>query len=163
MKITPSTFHGFCPKGKQKANCGGFSFSIPANFVNGWSWGSALYRDYSALSKDKQASSGLCFDAEGTAYTLKFVNGLNREVFEHLVEDLSSYSWRRAGPTAATLMQFTLRCAHWATGQTTARLPRKPRCHSTIAQHATSTPSGQSAFCGWLWRSCWPTNPSALG
>ena len=63
VKITPSTFHGFCPKGKQKANCGGFSFSIPANFVNGWSWGSALYRDYSALSKDKQASSGLCFDA----------------------------------------------------------------------------------------------------
>ena len=113
-----------------------------------WSWGSALYRDYSALSKDKQASSGLCFDAEGTAYTLKFVNGLNREVFEHLVEDLSSYSWRRAGPTAATLMQFTLRCAHWATGQTAARLPRKPRCHSTIVSTLRALPQDKAHSAG---------------
>ena len=41
-------------------------------------------QDYSSLDKAKQATSGLCFDAEGTAYTLKFVNELNREVFEHL-------------------------------------------------------------------------------
>ena len=110
VNITQSTFHGYCPKGKQKVNRGGFSFCIPATFVNGWSWGLALYRDYSALSKDKQASSGLCFDAEGTAYILKYVNDLNREVFEHLVqnpEDFSSYSWRGAGPTVATMMKFT--------------------------------------------------------
>ena len=107
VKVTPCSFHGYCPKGKQKANRGGFSFSIPATFINGWAWGSALFRDYSSLGKAKQATSGLCFDAEGTAYTLKFVNELNREVFEHLVqnaEDLSSYSWRRAGPTVGTLM-----------------------------------------------------------
>ena len=110
VKVTPCSFHGYCPKGKQKANRGGFSFSIPATFINGWAWGSALFRDYSSLEKAKQASSGLCFDAEGTAYTLKFVNELNREVFEHLVqntEDLSSYSWRRAGPTVGTLMKLT--------------------------------------------------------
>ena len=110
VKVTPCSFHGYCPKGKQKANRGGFSFCIPATFVNGWAWGSALFRDYSSLGKAKQATSGLCFDAEGTAYTLKFVNELNREVFEHLVqntEDLSSYSWRRAGPTVGTLMKLT--------------------------------------------------------
>ena len=110
VKVTPCSFHGYCPKGKQKANRGGFSFCIPATFVNGWAWGSALFRDYSSLGKTKQATSGLCFDAEGTAFSLKFVNELNREVFEHLVrntEDLSSYSWRRAGPTVGTLMKLT--------------------------------------------------------
>ena len=104
------SFHGFCPKGKQKANRGGFSFCIWVTFVNGWAWGSALFRDYSNLDKAKQATSGLCFDAEGTAFTLKYVNDLNREVFEHLVrntEDLSSYSWRRAGPTVGTLMKLS--------------------------------------------------------
>jgi hypothetical protein len=45
VKVTPSSFHGYCTKGKQKANRGGFSFSIPATFVNGWAWGSALFRD----------------------------------------------------------------------------------------------------------------------
>lgn len=53
---------------------------------------------------------GWRFDAEGTACTLQPVNTLNREVFEHLVqntEDLSSYCWRRAGPTAATMMKFS--------------------------------------------------------
>jgi hypothetical protein len=110
VKVTPSSFHGFCPKGKQRANRGGFSFCIPATFVNGWAWGSALFRDYSNLDKAKQATSGLCFDAEGTAFSLKYVNDLNREVFEHLVqntEDLSSYSWRRAGPTVGSLMKLT--------------------------------------------------------
>ena len=110
VKVTPCSFHGYCPKGKQKANRGGFSFSIPATFINGWAWGSALFRDYSSLDKAKQASSGLCFDAEGTAYTLKYVNELNREVFEHLVqntEDLSSYSWRRAAPTVGTLLKLS--------------------------------------------------------
>ena len=110
VKVTPCSFHGYCPKGKQKANRGGFSFSIPATFVNGWAWGSALFRDYSSLDKAKQATSGLGFDAEGTAYTLKYVNELNREVFEHLVqntEDLSSYSWRRAAPTLGTLLKLS--------------------------------------------------------
>ena len=110
VKVTPCSFHGYCPKGKQKANRGGFSFSIPATFINGWAWGSALFRDYSSLDKAKQATSGLCFDAEGTAYTLKYVNELNREVFEHLVqntEDLSSYSWRRAAPTLGTLLKLS--------------------------------------------------------
>ena len=110
VKVTPSSFHGFCPKGKQRANRGGFSFCIPATFVNGWAWGAALFRDYSKLTKTKQATSGLCFDAEGTAFTLKYVNDLNREVFEHLVQntdDLSSYSWRRAGPTVGSLMKLT--------------------------------------------------------
>ena len=110
VKVTPCSFHGYCPKGKQKANRGGFSFSIPATFINGWAWGSALFRDYSSLDKAKQATSGLCFDAEGTAYTLKSVNELNREVFEHLVqntEDLSSYSWRRAAPTVGTLLKLS--------------------------------------------------------
>ena len=110
VKVTPCSFHGYCPKGKQKANRAGFSFCIPATFVNGWAWGSALFRDYSSLGKTKQATSGLCFDAEGTAFSLKFVNELNREVFEHLVqntEDLLSYSWRRAGPTVGTLMKLT--------------------------------------------------------
>ena len=110
VKVTPCSFHGYCPKGKQKANRGGFSFSIPATFINGWAWGSALFRDYSSLDKAKQATSGLCFDAEGTAYTLKYVNELNREAFEHLVqntEDLSSYSWRRAAPTVGTLLKLS--------------------------------------------------------
>ena len=110
VKVTPSSFHGFCPKGKQRANRGGFSFCIPATFVNGWAWGAALFRDYSKLTKTKQATSGLCFDAEGTAFTLKYVNDLNREVFEHLLQntdDLSSYSWRRAGPTVGSLMKLT--------------------------------------------------------
>ena len=80
--------------------------------MNGWAWGSALYRDYWALKKDQQGKVGLSFDAKGTAYTLQSVNTLNQEVFEHLVqntEDLSSYSWRRAGPAAAAM---SWRCAH---------------------------------------------------
>ena len=92
VKVTPSSFHGFCPKGKQRANRGGFSFCIPATFVNGWAWGAALFRNYSKLTKTKQATSGLCFDAE------------------HLVQntdDLLSYSWRRAGPTVGSLMKLT--------------------------------------------------------
>ena len=56
VKVTPSSFHGFCPKGKQRANRGGFSFCIPATFVNGWAWGAALFRDYSKLDKTKQAT-----------------------------------------------------------------------------------------------------------
>ena len=35
VNITQSTFHGYCPKGKQKVNRGGFSFCIPATFVVG--------------------------------------------------------------------------------------------------------------------------------
>ena len=49
------------------------------------------------------------FDGAGMPYSLKAVNELNREGFEHLganSENLSSYSWRRAGPTAAALLKF---------------------------------------------------------
>jgi len=56
VKVTPSSFHGFCTKGKQRANRGGFSFCIPATFVNGCAWGAALFRDYSKLTKTKQAT-----------------------------------------------------------------------------------------------------------
>ena len=56
VKLTPVTMHGFCPKGKQKANRGWFSFSIPATFISGWQWASVMYRDISSAQGEAAVS-----------------------------------------------------------------------------------------------------------
>ena len=79
---------------------------------------------------------------DGTAYSLQSVNTLNREVFQQLVhntDDLSSYSWRRGGPT---MMKFTLlEMCSLGDWMDRSQIPKEASiCRSTTVQPVTSIP-----------------------
>ena len=109
-KLSKSTMHCTCSKGKQKRLRKGFSYCIPAQFSTGWPWGQHWFKLYERLDSQKKTSCGLCFDPVGTPWHFKEITEATRELFADQVErpgDLTSYSWRRWGPSVAHLLAFT--------------------------------------------------------
>ena len=108
-KLSKSTLHCTCSKGKQRHLRKGFSFCLPACFSTGWPWGQHWLAAYQRLTPEVQKKCGMNFDANGTSWHIKEITDSIRELFADQVEkpeDLSSYSWRRWAPSAAHLLKF---------------------------------------------------------
>lgn len=65
-KLTKSTMHCLCKKGKQRRLRSGFSFCLPASFSTGWPWGQHWLTAFRRLDDKTQQTCGLTFDATGT-------------------------------------------------------------------------------------------------
>ena len=109
IKITQGSFHAHCAKGKQTSKRGGFDFAASSNLTTGWPWGQYWFQTWSKLPEETRAQSGLCFDAQGNPFSLSVATTFTQQCFQHLVEnpkELTSYSWRRVGPTAGQFLGF---------------------------------------------------------
>ena len=70
-KLSKSTMHCSCSKGKQKRLRTGFSYCLPASFSTGWPWGQHWMQLYERLDPKQQKSCGLTFDTEGIPWHIK--------------------------------------------------------------------------------------------
>eukprot|EP00439_Symbiodinium_sp_Y106_P021239 s10437_g2.t1 len=106
-RLSRSSFHFHCGRGKQKGNCHGFDFAIPGHFMSGWDWASRWLEEWQDLPASKRATSGLNFSEHGGPYTTPQTVRIAQDLFTPLlggsVASLTSYSFRRVGPTYATL------------------------------------------------------------
>ena len=57
-RLSRSTFHFHCGRGKQKGNRHGFDFAIPRHLMSGWDWASRWLEDWQDLPASKRATSG---------------------------------------------------------------------------------------------------------
>ena len=110
-RLSRSTFHFHCGRGKQKGNRHGFDFAIPGHFMSGWDWASRWLEEWQDLPASKRATSGLNFSEHGVPYTtpqtVRIAQDLFTPLLGGLVASLTSYSFRRVGPTYATLAGWT--------------------------------------------------------
>ena len=129
IKITQGSFHAHCPKGKQTSKRSGFDFAVPGNLTTGWPWGQHWFQTWSKLPEEARAQSGLCFDAQGNPFSLAVATSFTQQCFQHLVEnpkDLTSYSWRRVGPTAGQFLGFdTMQLNSLGDWQDKSSIPRE--------------------------------------
>ena len=101
VRLSRSTLHLWCEKGKQSSKRGGFPWTVPAHFANGFGWAAAMCRRsgrYPLASVSLAAS----FSALGVGWALPECQRCCQELFEGHAQDakdLTSYSWRRMGPT----------------------------------------------------------------
>lgn len=108
-RLTKSTLHCRCSKGKQRRLREGFAFCIPAVFSTGWPWAQHLLTAYDKLPPALRATAGLCFDRTGCAWPLQEVTLITREVFVGQIEQpdtLTSYSWRRLASTVGHMLNW---------------------------------------------------------
>ena len=101
-RISMSTMHCFCWRGKQRANRQGFHFSVPTEFSSGWPWAQHWLDLYNQVPEKDRQHCGLCFDRRGRAWALSEVTRVAQEIFSDSMADtsqLKSYSFRRWGPT----------------------------------------------------------------
>lgn len=106
-KLSRSTIHCKCAKGKQARQRSGFAYCLPAVFNSGFPWAQTVLKQWEDLPEGRQSTSGLCFNSLGQAWTLHEVTETARSIFAEAVsapEDLKSYSWRRMPTTAAHTM-----------------------------------------------------------
>ena len=107
MRLSRSTFHFHCSRGKQRGNRAGFDFAVPAVFCSGWPWARLWLKSWQALPQGAQTYSGLPFDAAGAPFTTAQAIKVAQDIFTpHVgadVTSLTSYSFRRVGPTYANL------------------------------------------------------------
>ena len=109
-RVSLSTFHGLCHKGKQKHTRAGFHFSIPGAFSSGFPWTKHWLEAWQRLDETKRASAGLCFAEDGSAWTIGEVNTQIQWVFREHLQDptaLTTYSFRRWAPTFGQLLKLT--------------------------------------------------------
>ena len=110
-RLSRSTFHFHCGRGKQKGNRHGFDFAIPGHLMSGWDWASRWLEDWQDLPASKRATSRLNFSEHGVPYTTPQTVRIAQDLFTPLlggsVAALTSYSFRRVGPTYATLAGWT--------------------------------------------------------
>ena len=110
-RLARSTFHFDCGRGKQKGNRHGFDFAIPGYLMSGWDWASRWLEDWQDLPASKRATSGLNFSEHGVPYTTPQTVRIAQDLFTPLlggsVAALTSYSFRRVGPTYVTLAGWT--------------------------------------------------------
>ena len=66
LRITESTVHAFCRKGKQRRNRSGVYFCIPSTFTNGWDWSVAWRRAFEALPPARQGNAAFALIQKGT-------------------------------------------------------------------------------------------------
>ena len=108
-RVSLSTVHCWCTKGKQRSRRSGFHFAVPGTFSSGFPWGSHWLELWQSLG-DAAAQSGLCFDRQGRPWALQEITQLAQEHFSLEVSnpaDLTTYSWRRWAPTFGHALEFT--------------------------------------------------------
>ena len=108
-KLTKSTLHCECTRGKQKKLRQGFSFGIPACFSTGWPWAQHLVDKRDQLPANVKRTCGLCFDLEGKPWHMREITLIAREIFVGQIENpetLTSYSWRRWAPSMGQALGF---------------------------------------------------------
>ena len=82
MRLSKSTFHFHCIKGKQRTVRSGFDFAVPGFFISGWDWGSRWLAEWKELpSGAHQAHSGIAFNEFGVPYTTAQAIKLAQDVF----------------------------------------------------------------------------------
>ena len=109
-KLSRSTLHCRCPKGKQSRTRTGFAFCVPSTFNTGFPWAEKILEMWDKLPPGAKTTCGLCFDKKGQPWPLQAVNTTMREIFTEAVDSpelLSSYSWRRMPSTAAHTMKLS--------------------------------------------------------
>ena len=109
-RLSRSTLHCTCTKGKQRRLRQGFHFCVPGIFTTGWPWAEKWMDAYNGLPEDARRSAGMCFDNKGVAWAINEVTLIAREVFHgHVdnVEWLTTYSWRRWASTVAHTLQLS--------------------------------------------------------
>ena len=109
-KLSRSTLHCKCPKGKQSRTRTGFAFCLPSTFSTGFPWAEKVLEMWDKLPPGARTTCGLCFDKKGQPWPLQAVNTTMREIFTEAVDSpelLSSYSWRRMPSTAAHTMKLS--------------------------------------------------------
>ena len=120
-KVSLSTFHAHCPRGKQRRLRGGFDFCIPATFTSGWNWTGPWLELWKKLPVEQKGRCGLCFDSHGVAWDLTEVHRQARICFRNQVETpelMTSYSWRRLMPTVGHPSSSSrLPCRRWEIGR----------------------------------------------
>ncbi len=109
-RISMSTVHCFCWRGKQKANRSGFHFSVPSEFSSGFPWAQHWLELYGTLKERRQQGAGLCFNRTGEPWTIGEVVTVAQETFSPTMDDVSqltTYSFRRWAPTLGQLLGLT--------------------------------------------------------
>ena len=113
LKITNSTLHAWCQKGKQKKNRGGFKWSAPSKFISNptFNWAMKFIDEWKKVPTGKRNRVGMAFDTEKHApITNKACIDMARSAMGSLVsnsEELSTYSWRRVMPTLGLAAKFS--------------------------------------------------------
>ena len=95
LKITPSTVHCFCTKGKQ------------ASFA----WTKPWVDQFQLLSPARRKHCGLVFDMRGRPWSRLESVRATQDEFRAVLEEpslLTSYSWRRLGTTVGLLANFSV-------------------------------------------------------
>ena len=111
LKITPSTVHCFCTKGKQAKLRQGFYWSVPATFSNRFAWAKAWVDQFQLLSPARRKHCGLVFDMRGRPWSRLESVRATQDEFRAVLEEpslLTSYSWRRLGTTVGLLANFSV-------------------------------------------------------
>eukprot|EP00435_Cladocopium_sp_Y103_P030945 s870_g7.t1 len=110
VKLTLSTIHARCAKGKQVANRHGFDWAAPARFTSDFAWAEAWLQDFQKLPVAVATKAGFCFDNQGNPYSIKDIQAAARDLFQGLVEPLeglTTYSFRRLMPTVGHMLEFS--------------------------------------------------------
>ena len=98
--------HAWCSQGKQAHSRSGFAWSAPSEFSNGFPWAQRVLDAIQALPTAKQADCGIVFDGDGNPWAISEVQKKAQLLFEGHVDDarnITTYSWRRVGPTIGLL------------------------------------------------------------
>ena len=106
-RLTQAFLHCRCLKGKQRQNRDGFDYAIPATFSNGFFWGKEVIEAFRTLAPLRQRSCGLCFSDEGRPWQIGEIQETMQAEMAVMVdnaEEITTYSWRRVGPTVAQLL-----------------------------------------------------------
>ena len=109
-RLSKSTLHCSCSRGKQRRLRSGFNFCLPSCFTTGWAWAEHWLHAYKQLAEEAKPQAGLCFDGQGIPWAIREVTQIAREVFHgHIdtVEWLTTYSWRRWGSTVAHTLKLS--------------------------------------------------------
>ena len=111
LKITPSTVHCFCTKGKQAKLRQGFCWCVPATFSNRFAWTKPWVDQFQLLSPARRKHCGLVFDMRGRPWSRLESVRATQDEFRAVLEEpslLTSYSWRRLGTTVGLLANFSV-------------------------------------------------------
>ena len=112
-KLTASTLHLWCTKGKQRANRNGFEWTIPAKFISmpTYNWAERLLEEWNKLPPSHRERCGVVFDPQSREpLTYNSCVSLTQEAMRELVEnpeEVSTYTWRRVMPTLGMAAKFT--------------------------------------------------------
>ena len=109
-RISLSTFHAFCGRGKQRDNRKGFYWALPGHFASGFPWAKHWLTMFSALSETQRQNCGLCFDNNGEPWAMSEITAQAQIQFKDHVPDataLTTYSFRRWGPTLGQLLKLS--------------------------------------------------------